>query len=183
MVQMSHALKLTTRLHGLTAIKFDISPSRVHAGPNERRHAMHVEIGEGIRSVLIVEDEMIVAMLMEDLVRELGVVDVYICPDVASALETVESRSVDCAILDLRIRDGSSTPVADALARKGIPFVFASGSDAGALKDRHADRPMISKPFLDDDLKLVVLDTWTLARAERATGGYDGQGIWMSAGK
>jgi CheY-like chemotaxis protein len=147
---------------------------------------MHIQIGEGIRSVLIVEDEMIVAMLIEDLMRELGVVDVHICPDAASALQIVETCAIDCAILDLRIRDGSSTPVADALAEKAIPFVFSSGSDAGALEERYADRPMISKPFLDDDLKLIVLDTWTLARSNRAAehvGNVDGQQIFMSAGK
>jgi CheY-like chemotaxis protein len=129
---------------------------------------MHIQIGEGIHSVLIVEDEMIVAMLMEDIVRDLGVSEVHICPDAASALEVVETKHIDCAILDVRLRGGSSAPVADALAQKGIPFVFSSGSDAGALEDRHGDRPLISKPFLDDDLRLIVLDTWALSRAERA---------------
>lgn len=136
---------------------------------------MHIQIGEGIRSVLIVEDEMIVAMLMEDIVRDLGVDEVHICPDVVSALEAVETKRIDCAILDLCIRGGSSAPVADRLAQKDIPFVFSSGSDAGALEDRHADRPMISKPFLDDDLRLIVLDTWALARGGRY-GAHEGRG-------
>jgi len=143
---------------------------------------MHVQIGEGIHSVLVVEDEMIIAMLMEDLMRELGVTNVQICPDVDSALEAVATKSFDCAILDLRIRGGASTPVADALAERAIPFVFSSGSDAGALEERHADRPLISKPFLDDDLKLILLDTWSLARGERAVGRNDGPHIWMSGG-
>lgn len=150
---------------------------------------MHIQIGEGIRSVLIVEDEMIVAMLIEDLMRELGVVDVHVCPDAASALQIVETCTIDCAILDLRVRDGSSTPVADALAAKAIPFVFASGSDSGALEDRYAGHPMIGKPFLDDDLKLIVLDTWSLSRGERAAervGSVDGHhapDVWMTAGE
>lgn len=128
---------------------------------------MQVQISEAIHSVLIVEDEMIVALLMEDLVRELGVRDVYICPDIASALDTVGTKQIDCAILDLRLRDRDSMPVADALEAKGIPFVFSTGSDSRAIASRHAARPMISKPFLDDDLKLVVLDTWTLAQSQR----------------
>ncbi len=126
---------------------------------------MHIEIDEGIRSVLIVEDEMIVAMLMEDLVRELGVEAVYLCTDAASALAALADRSIDFAILDMQVRDGTTTAVADALTEKGIPFVFSSGSDVSALPERHADRPMLSKPFLDDDLKLVILDTWTLSRS------------------
>jgi CheY-like chemotaxis protein len=135
---------------------------------------MHVEISEGIRSVLILEDEMIVALMMEDLLRDLGVSEVYLCPDIASALEVVQTRPVDCAILDLWLRDCDSMDVADALAEKGIPFLFSSGSDAGALAPRHADRPLISKPFSDDDLKLIVLDTWSLGRPSMPADGHPG---------
>ena len=129
---------------------------------------MHIEIDEGIRSILIVEDEMIVAMLMEELVRELGVKDVYVCMAASSALAVLADRSIDLAVLDMQVRDGTTTAVADVLAEKGIPFVFSSGSDASVLPERHANRPMISKPFLDDDLKLVILDTWTLSRSTTA---------------
>lgn len=128
---------------------------------------MHVQISEAIHSILIVEDEMIVAMQMEDLVRQLGVRNVHICPDSASALEIVRTEPVDCAILDLRLRDGTSMKVADALDDLGIPFLFSTGSDSGALDPRHAARPMINKPFLDDDLQLILLDTLSVARSER----------------
>lgn len=136
--------------------------------------SMKIEIDEGIRSVLIVEDEMIVAMLMEDLVRQLGVRDVHLAADSASALDIVRTKQVDCAILDLRLRDGTSMAVADALAEQGIPFLFSTGSDPGALDPRHAARPMISKPFLDDDFQLILLDTWTLAQSVRAADGHAG---------
>ena len=131
---------------------------------------MHIEINEAIRSVLVVEDEMIVAMLMEDLLRSLGVEEVYIAADVKSALDLVETKPIECAVLDLWVRDGDTMAVADKLVAKDIPFVFSSGSDAGALDARHAHRPLISKPFLDDDFKLIVLDTWTLSQSERAAG-------------
>ena len=170
---MSHALTLICALHRLTAIKFDMSTDAAHhrMSVGKAGGQMHIEIDEGIRSVLIVEDEMIVALLMEDLVRDLGVTDVHTCTDVASALEVVRNETIDCAILDLRVRDGNTLQVADALADAGIPFVFSSGSDVGALNERHARRPLISKPFLDDDLKLILLDTWTLARSEQAIAG------------
>lgn len=132
---------------------------------------MHVQIKESIHSVLVVEDEMIVAMLVEDLVRELGVHDVHICSDVATALQLVETVSIDFAVLDLRLRDGTSMEIADALAERGIPFIFSSGSNAAALDKRHACRPMIGKPFHDDDFKLMILDTWTMMQPERAPGG------------
>ena len=139
---------------------------------------MHIQIDEGIRSILIVEDEMIVAMLMEQLVRELGVEDVYLCADAATALDVVADKAIDFAVLDMNVRDGTTEAVADALAGKGIPFVLSSGSDVGALPERHGHRPMVSKPFLDDDLKLVILDTWMLHST--ASGGGRGERVATS---
>ncbi len=110
---------------------------------------MHIEIDEGIRSILIVEDEMIVAMLMEELVRELGVEDgLSSCTD-ASVGAGGPRRQVHrpSAILDMQVRDGTTTAVADVLTEKGIPFVSSSGSDVSALPERHADRPMIRQAF------------------------------------
>jgi CheY-like chemotaxis protein len=94
---------------------------------------MHGEIAEGIRSVLIVEDEGLVALMMEDLVRELGIRDIHICSDVGSALALARTADIDCAVLDLWVRDGSSIQVADLLAARGFPFLFSSGSTAYAV--------------------------------------------------
>ena len=82
--------------------------------------------------------------------------------------DIVASKQIDLAVLDMKVRDGTTTAVADALADRGIPFIFSSGSDVGAFPKRHIDRPMVSKPFLDDDLKLVILDTWMLRSSGRA---------------
>lgn len=125
---------------------------------------MDIEIDEGIRSVLVLEDEAMVALMMEDLLRGMGVKDVHVCSDTASALRLLHDMPIDCAVLDLRVRDGSSLPVADALLARDIPFVFSTGSDTGALDIRFRERPMLSKPFADDDFKLIVLDTWSLRR-------------------
>ena len=127
---------------------------------------MHIEIDEGIRSVLIVEDEGLVALMMEDLVRELGIRDIHICSDVGSALELARTANIDCAVLDLWVRDGSSIGVADTLAARGIPFLSSSGSGADAVETRHAHRPMLDKPFTDDDFKTFLLDAWTVGRSE-----------------
>lgn len=123
---------------------------------------MQIEIAEGIRSVLIVEDEGLVAMMMEDLVRELGIRHVHICSDVASAIKLANTADIDCAVLDLWIRDGSSCCVADVLAARGIPFLFSTGTEADAIDNRHAHRPVLGKPFTDDDFQRLLLDTWTL---------------------
>jgi CheY-like chemotaxis protein len=131
---------------------------------------MHIEIDEGIRSVLIVEDEGLVAMMMEDLVRELGIRDIHICSDVTSAMAVAQSADVDCAVLDLWVRDGSSIPVADTLAGRSIPFLFSSGSGADAVEQRHAHRPMLGKPFTDDDFKTFLLDAWSMREGRASPG-------------
>lgn len=127
---------------------------------------MHIKIDEGIRSVLIVEDEGLVALMMEDLVRELGIKDIHICSDVGSAVELARTAEIDCAVLDLWVRDGSSIKVADTLAERGIPFLFASGSGVETVVPRHAHRPLLGKPFTDDDFKTSLLDTWMVGRSE-----------------
>ena len=134
---------------------------------------MRIEISEGIRSVLIVEDEGMVAMLMEDLVRELGVRDIHICSTVAAAREIAKIADIDCAVLDLRLTDGSALEIADILETRGIPFVFSTGSTRDTVEDRHGDRPWLSKPFTDDAFKTILLAAWTVGslatRAPEAT--------------
>lgn len=136
-----------------------------HTRASERQARMHVEIAEGIGSVLIVEDEGLIAMVMEDLVRELGITDIHLCSDAASALALARTVDIDCAVLDLWVRDGSSIEVADILAERGIPFVFSTGSTADAVEERHAHRPILGKPFAGDDFKTVLLDAWTIGQS------------------
>lgn len=128
---------------------------------------MHIAIGEGIGSVLVVEDEGIVAIMMEDLLREMGVREVHSCADLATALEVARTADIDCAVLDIWLRDSNTNQIADVLTARNIPFVFSTGSGVEALEATHHDRPVLSKPFADEDFKLVLLDTWTLAQSHR----------------
>lgn len=129
---------------------------------------MHVEIPEGIRSVLIVEDEGLLGLMMEDLVRELGATDVHVCCDLASASRVARAAEIDFAVLDLRVRGGNSTEIADVLCERSIPFFYSTGSDVDGLEPRHRDRPILSKPFSDDDFKRLLLDTWRAGAADLA---------------
>lgn len=131
---------------------------------------MFIDIPEGdvaLRSVMIVEDEALVAMMMESVLRDLGVQHVSIFPDRGGAWETASTGDVDCAILDLRVRDGTTTEVADILMLRGIPIVFSTGSLGEERSERHRHLPVIAKPFSDDVLRLAVLD----AVASRRGGG------------
>ncbi|MGN6158716.1 MAG: response regulator [Devosia sp.] len=103
-------------------------------------------------SVLIVEDEGLVCLMLEDMMRDMGarVVDVFAAA--GDALAALKARHYDCAILDILVRDGTSEPVADALAERGIPFLFSSGVDLDVLPARYHGQRLISKPFEDSVL-------------------------------
>jgi CheY-like chemotaxis protein len=163
---VSSALIGRIQRFSLTPNRFDIAARRVHDTCGVGKVAsMHIEISEGIRSVLIAEDEGMVALLMEDLVRELGVGDIHICSTVAAAREIAKVADIDCAVLDLRLSDGSGLEIADILAERGIPFVFSTGSARDVVEDRHGDRPWLAKPFTDDAFKTLLLDAWMVGNA------------------
>jgi CheY-like chemotaxis protein len=109
-----------------------------------------------LNAILIVEDEALVALAMEDAVRELGADRVHICSDVSSAMEAAASGEFDCAILDVMLRDGTSIGVADRLESRGIPMMFSTGSGDAHLPERHRKHPLLSKPFADEALKATV---------------------------
>ena len=128
---------------------------------------MEIRIAEGIRSILIVEDEGLVSMMIEDLVREMGARNVHVCVDIDQACNTARSENLDCAILDVRVRGGDIGPVADILAERGIPFIFSTAGLPEAVPVAHQHRPMIAKPFSEDEFKVLLLDTWMEQRRVR----------------
>ncbi len=103
------------------------------------------------RKVLVVEDEMLVAMLLEDILTDCGCV-LTIASNVASALECAGAEELDAAILDENLNGQRSYPVADVLARRGIPFMFATGYGEKELARLYPGRPVLAKPYSEDDL-------------------------------
>ncbi len=103
------------------------------------------------KQVLIVEDEPLIAMMLEDFLdvldqRVAGTVD-----SVDTALERLGQGGIDAAILDVNLRGGEkSTPVAQALADAGVPFVFATGGSGDSVDPAFHDRPVLQKPFTMD---------------------------------
>ncbi len=108
------------------------------------------------RSLLIVEDEAMIAMLLEDEAARAGYRVLPLADTVADALHTIEIERPDVAILDMSIAGELVYPVADALGARGVPFVFISGREAAA-PPRYSGAPCIIKPFAVDDV-LQVLD-------------------------
>ena len=111
----------------------------------------------GSQQILIVEDEPLIAMMLEDFLDVLDKQSAGTADTVASALARVEQGGIDAAILDVNLRGGErSTPVAEALAAKGIPFVFATGGSDDSMDARFRDRPHLSKPFTMDGVQKAL---------------------------
>jgi CheY-like chemotaxis protein len=108
----------------------------------------------GTKSILIVEDEPLIAMMLEDFLEALGHRVAANCDTVADALGHVASGGFDIAILDVRLKDGEQVwPVADALADAGLPFVLATGGHVEPPPVRHAVAPVLAKPYTIDAIE------------------------------
>ena len=108
------------------------------------------------RRILLVEDEMIIAMMLEDLLADLGYDVVGIAARADEALAIIQAQSIDAAILDLNLAGQRSDSVADSLAARDIPFVFSTGYGEQGLKPEYRDRPLLKKPFRSADLERVL---------------------------
>ena len=110
---------------------------------------------EGVR-VLVVEDEFLVATLIEDMLRSAGCVVSGPIPRLAEALDAVDRGPYDAAILDVNLGGERVDPVAQALSCRNVPFAFVTGYSIGSLPGEHAERPCLRKPFKITDLLSTV---------------------------
>ena len=108
------------------------------------------------RSVLIAEDEPLIAMMLEDFLDSSGHRVVASAETVAAALEHVEKGGFDLAILDVHLRGEQIWPVADRLASAGIPYLLASGGSSHPAPPAHAAAPQLAKPYTMDGVAKAV---------------------------
>ena len=108
------------------------------------------------RSILIVEDEPLIAMMLEDFIESLGHEVRGPYESVSQALAAVEADGFDLAILDVNLKGESVWPVAAALRAKGIPFVLASGGHVEPPPAEFASTPMIEKPYTIDRVSPII---------------------------
>ena len=101
---------------------------------------------EGVR-VLVVEDEYLVAALIEQILESAGCVVMGPVARVPEALDAVDHDDCDAAVLDVNLAGELINPVADALSERDVPFMFVTGYGASALPKEYAERPHIGKPF------------------------------------
>lgn len=118
---------------------------------------------EGAR-VLIVEDESMVGVLMEDLVKEAGANPVGTAWSVNQAIALLDMAPVDLVILDANIAGESVGPVAKELERRGIPFIFVTGYGKDHVPEGFRDRPVLTKPVDLDELAGALRDVFSASR-------------------
>lgn len=105
--------------------------------------------------ILVVEDEPIVAMCLEDILENLGHQTVGPAIRLPDGVALAETEAVDAAFLDINLGGERSTPVAEILQLRGIPFVFASGY--GARPDGFDNSvPLVEKPYQDSDIAAAL---------------------------
>ncbi len=109
------------------------------------------------QNILIVEDEPLIAMMLEDFIDILGHTVAGSADSVDSALAVIDGGGVDAAILDVNLRGGEkSFPIADRLVAAGIPFVFATGGSGDTISTEHRERPTLAKPFTMDAVEKAL---------------------------
>lgn len=103
--------------------------------------------------VLVVEDEALVAMMIEDVLQDLGCIIIGPASRLETAFRLANDEAPDIALLDVSVTGGKIFPVADMLLERGVPFALASGYGNWALPENLRNQPRLTKPFTPAQLK------------------------------
>jgi CheY-like chemotaxis protein len=106
--------------------------------------------------ILVVEDEAMIAMLIEDMLIDLGCEVIGPMSNIDKALRAASTNALDGALLDVNLRGQPVYPVADALIARGVPVVFVTGYGETGLDQRFAGMPVVSKPLPPGALEQVL---------------------------
>jgi CheY-like chemotaxis protein len=112
------------------------------------------------RHILIVEDEMILALDLGDMVKDFGCTSAMVSR-VGKAVPLIAAQSFDVAILDLNLAGEPVYPVADELIRRGIPFVFATGYGADGVLPAYRKHPILAKPYSRREVEAALRQVLT----------------------
>ena len=120
------------------------------------------------RRVLVVEDEMMIAMLIEDMLDEFSCKLVGPATNVPRALELIAKENVEIAVLDLNLGGEDTYAIAEALQQKNVPFIFATGYGSTGVRQEYGNRRVLQKPFQARDLENALAEA--LARSNVVAG-------------
>ena len=126
--------------------------------------ASELPVPRAARLRLLLEESM-VALLLENMLAELGHEVVGPVARLDEALEMAQREALDVALLDVNLNGKETYPVAEALAAREIPLVFVTGYGRGTLRAPYRDRPTLQKPFRRDDLRELVAEVCSAKQA------------------
>ena len=107
--------------------------------------------------VLVIEDEALVAMLIEDLLADMGAKAVGPAADLGSALDMALNESFDFALVDVNLSGEASFPVADVLIERGLPFAFLTGYGVAGVREDLRDHCVLNKPIDPTQLERALM--------------------------
>lgn len=120
-------------------------------------------LSDGLKGkrVLVVEDEAVVAMLLEDMLGDLGCVAVGPAMTLKLGTELAQKEKIDVAILDVNVAGERVYPIAEILAVREVPMIFATGYGEGGLQDPWRGRPTVQKPYTEGDIVRALQTVFT----------------------
>jgi CheY-like chemotaxis protein len=108
------------------------------------------------KRVLIVEDELMIRMLLEGMLTDLGHRVAAEAGGLDEAISLAKQGEFDLAVLDVNLNGNSVTPVVEILVERGVPFIFASGYGQRGLPEAYRTAPILQKPFQADALEQAI---------------------------
>lgn len=108
------------------------------------------------RTILIVEDEPLIAMMLEDFIESLGHRICGVCDDLPSAMDQAQNGDFDLAILDANLKGEMVWPVARQLAERGTPYLLASGGFVEEVPSEFAAAALLEKPYTIDRVSAAI---------------------------
>lgn len=111
------------------------------------------------KRVLVLEDEPLISMSLVDALEEAGCVVVGPAYSASQAFDLIANQGIDAAVLDVNLGSGAtSAPVADALVKLGVPFVFATGHGEDGLRSIDRQRPRVDKPYYGPTVVAAIVE-------------------------
>jgi two-component SAPR family response regulator len=126
-------------------------------------------VTSGPLRLLILEDEILVAMYLEEILNDLGHKVISSVNRVNDAMVIARDGDIDFAVLDVNIAGTPSFPVADILRQRGIPFVFATGYGQESVTREYVGHRTLCKPYAPEALKLAISDSFLTIPASGST--------------
>lgn len=117
------------------------------------------------RRILLVEDEALVAMLLETILEDMGCIPVGPAATVEEGLALVaDPAPLDAALLDVNVAGRQVFPVAEALKARGVPFVFSTGYGESGLPDEWRGHATVHKPFTESAIRAALMKAMGVAQ-------------------